>query len=129
VKICKDSGLTINQSKHVAGESYIVVNYRANSQVTSIWVLWNARDEFFSARRSNTNARSLSRTVAAQSIEVSSPRAFVAMRDQPPDRVNSSSVKRCRALHAQTEWLGPPSDSRAARRPPDRYRSRGSKDR
>jgi len=26
VKICKDSGLTINQSKVIGGESYIVIN-------------------------------------------------------------------------------------------------------
>src|SRR3989304_5559635 len=33
VKICKDSGLTINQSKVIKGENYIVVNYKANSLV------------------------------------------------------------------------------------------------
>src|SRR5436189_1437863 len=33
VKICKDSGLTINQSKVINGDSYIVVNYKANSVV------------------------------------------------------------------------------------------------
>ena len=43
VRICKDSGLTINQSKQIAGENYIVVNYRANSQVTRIFVLWDAK--------------------------------------------------------------------------------------
>jgi hypothetical protein len=36
VKICQDSGLTINQSKQIAGENYIVVNYKANSQVTRV---------------------------------------------------------------------------------------------
>jgi hypothetical protein len=36
VKICKDSGLTINQSKVINGENCIVVNYKANSFVKSI---------------------------------------------------------------------------------------------
>jgi hypothetical protein len=70
VKICKDSGLTINQSKVIKGESYIVVNYKANSLVKSIWVLWNAEDRFFSPRLKNSNARSLSREAAAGNIEV-----------------------------------------------------------
>src|SRR5262245_8368698 len=39
VKICKDSGLTIKQSKVINGENYIVVNYKANSIVKSIWIL------------------------------------------------------------------------------------------
>jgi hypothetical protein len=70
VKICKDSGLTINQSKVIAGESYIVVNYRANSQVVRIWVLWDAQDSFFSPRLPNSNARGLNRAAAANNIEV-----------------------------------------------------------
>lgn len=70
VKICKDSGLTINQSKSVAGENYIVVNYKASSQVTRVWVLWNAADELFSPRKANTNARSLRTSDAAAQIEV-----------------------------------------------------------
>jgi hypothetical protein len=70
VKICKDSGLTINQSKVIKGESYIVVNYKANSLVKSIWVLWNAEDRFFSPRLPNSNARSINRDVAADSIEI-----------------------------------------------------------
>ena len=48
VKVCKDSGLTINQSKQIAGENYIVVNYRTQTQVARIWILWNATDELFS---------------------------------------------------------------------------------
>jgi hypothetical protein len=60
VKICKDSGLTINQSKVINGENYIVVNCKANSVVKSTWVLWNAEDRFFSPRLKNSNARSLS---------------------------------------------------------------------
>jgi hypothetical protein len=70
VKICKDSGLTINQSKVIKGESYIVVNYKANSIIKAIWVLWNAEDRFFSPRLKNSNARSLNRAAAANNIEV-----------------------------------------------------------
>src|SRR6266511_4463108 len=70
VKICKDSGLTINQSKVIKGENYIVVNYKANSLVKSIWVLWNAEDRFFSPRLKNSNARSLNREAASGNIEV-----------------------------------------------------------
>lgn len=70
VKICKDSGPTISQSKSVKGENYIVVNYRANSLVTKIWVLWDAQDGFFSPRKPNTNARSLLSGVAAPNIEL-----------------------------------------------------------
>ena len=70
VKICKDSGLTINQSKVINGENYIVVNYKANSIVKSIWILWHAEDRFFSTRLKNSNARSLSREAARDNIEV-----------------------------------------------------------
>jgi hypothetical protein len=70
VKICKDSGLTINQSKVINGENYIVVNYKANSVVKAIWVLWNAEDRFFSPRKRNTNARAMRREAAADNIEV-----------------------------------------------------------
>ena len=70
VKICKDSGLTINQSKQVDGENYIVINYRSPSDVKSVWVLWRAEDAFFSPRKSNANARALRRQTAAQNIEV-----------------------------------------------------------
>jgi hypothetical protein len=70
VKIAKKSGLTINQSKQIAGENYIVVNYTANSQVRRIFVLWGATDVCFSPRRSNTNARSLIRAVAEPKIEI-----------------------------------------------------------
>jgi hypothetical protein len=69
VKICKDSGLTINQSKVVNGENYIVVNYRANSFVKSIWVLWEAQDRFFSPRLRNSNARGINRAVASDHIQ------------------------------------------------------------
>lgn len=70
VKICKDSGLTINQSKVINGENYIVVNYKANSIVRSVWVLWEARDDFFSPRMRNSNARGLNRAQAGANIEV-----------------------------------------------------------
>jgi hypothetical protein len=70
VKICKDSGLTINQSKQVNGENYIVVNYRANSVVKSIWILWEAQDGFFSPRRRNSNARGINREAAKDHIEM-----------------------------------------------------------
>lgn len=73
VKICKDSGLTINQSKVLNGENYIVVNYKANSQVTRIWILWNAQDGFFSPRRRNTNARTVDQEAAREHIEVIYP--------------------------------------------------------
>lgn len=70
VKVCKDSGLTINQSKVIAGENYIVVNYKSNTRVTKIWVLWDAQDSFFSPRKSNSNARALNMERALQNIEV-----------------------------------------------------------
>jgi len=70
VKICKDSGLTINQSKVINGENYIVVNYKANSQVVRIWVLWEAQDQFFSRRLTNSNARTLNREVAKPNVEI-----------------------------------------------------------
>jgi hypothetical protein len=70
VKICKDSGLTINQSKVVNGENYIVVNYKANSVVKSVWVLWEAQDRFFSPRLRNSNARSIIREAAKDHIEL-----------------------------------------------------------
>ena len=70
VKICGRSGLTINQSKVINGENYIVVNYTAPSTVRSIWILWDAQDAFFSPRKRNSNARSLNREAAADHIEV-----------------------------------------------------------
>lgn len=70
VKICKDSGLTINQSKIIKGENYIVVNYKANSIVNRVWVLWAAQDDFFSPRMKNSNARALNKAAAGKNIEV-----------------------------------------------------------
>jgi hypothetical protein len=65
VKICKDSGLTINQSSVIQGENYIIVNYKGNSRIQKIWVLWEARDDFFSGRRKNSNARAVVRQAAS----------------------------------------------------------------
>jgi hypothetical protein len=70
VKICKDSGLTINRSKVINGENYIVVNYKANSIVSRIWILWAAQDRFLSPCLKNSNARSINRDAAAKNIEV-----------------------------------------------------------
>jgi hypothetical protein len=54
----------------IKGENYIVVNYKANSIVKSIWILWSAEDRFFSPRLKNSNARGLNRDVASGNIEV-----------------------------------------------------------
>lgn len=70
VKICKDSGLTINQSSVIAGENYIVVNYKDNSRLKKIWVLWEARDEFFSEKRPNSNARSINQAKARTHVQI-----------------------------------------------------------
>lgn len=70
VKICKDSGLTINQSSVIQGENYIVVNYKGNSRIQKIWVLWGARDDFFSERRKNSNARAVDLKKAASHVQV-----------------------------------------------------------
>ena len=70
VKICKKSGLTINQSSTVGGENYIVVNYTDKNEVSKIWVLWDARDEFFSKRRTNSNARSATLSTARGHVQV-----------------------------------------------------------
>jgi len=70
VKICKDSGLTINQSSVIDDENYIVINYKNNSLVKKIWVLWEARDEFFSVRRRNSNARTVDQSKARVRVQV-----------------------------------------------------------
>lgn len=87
VKICQDSGLTINQSKQIGGENYIVVNYHDTKRV-SVWVLWQARDEFFSARRANSNARSMLKRVAVENVEV----LYTIAREQPTDRKNQPAI-------------------------------------
>jgi len=70
VKICKGSGLTINQSKVIKGENYIVVNYDDQQQAVKVWVLWEAEDRFFSARKDNSNARTISAAAAISNVEV-----------------------------------------------------------
>jgi hypothetical protein len=70
VKICgKSTGLTINQNKNVHGENYIVVNYTPDTRVSKVWVLWEARDEFFSPRERNSNARHMRLRDALPNIE------------------------------------------------------------
>lgn len=69
VKICKGNGLTINQSKVIDGENYIVVNYDSESQVGRVWVLWEAEDRFFSSRRPNSNARTIDFHAAGANVE------------------------------------------------------------
>jgi hypothetical protein len=70
VKICKNSGLTINQSSVITGENYIVVNYQDNSRVKKIWVLWEAQDNFFSPRRKNSNARTVDMKAASAHVQL-----------------------------------------------------------
>ncbi len=69
VRLCKDAGLTIGQSDVIDGENYVVVHYKANSQVVGVWVLWEASDQYFSPKRSTSNTRSLLTAVAASRIE------------------------------------------------------------
>ena len=96
VKICKDSGLTINQSKVINGENYIVVNYKANSLVKSMWVLWEAQDRFFSPRLKNSNARTINRDAASSNIEV----IFEAPRTRRPAPISRVAARgRCSPLH------------------------------
>ena len=62
--------LSTSSSKIINDENYIVVNYRANSIVNKIWVLWDAQDRFFSPRLKNSNAQSINREAAGANIEV-----------------------------------------------------------
>jgi trigger factor len=43
--------------REVKEGDYIVVNYTSATKVTGIWILWNASDSFFCAKKANTNAR------------------------------------------------------------------------
>jgi hypothetical protein len=70
VQVSKDSELSINHSKVVAGENYIVVNYKAQSDVFRIWVLWDAQDHFFTPKRLHSNARALIAPLAKPRIDV-----------------------------------------------------------
>ena len=73
VKVCKDSGLTINQSKVIDGENYIVVNYGKDTDVKRIFILWEAKDSFFSGKKSNSNARRLNMEAGQNNIEIIFP--------------------------------------------------------
>ena len=46
------------------------MNYKANTQVTRIFVLWDATEAFFSERRANSNARAMLASGAHGNIEV-----------------------------------------------------------
>jgi len=86
VKICQDSGLTINQSATIRGEHYIVVNYaKATVVPTRIWVLWESQSEWFSPRVANANAR------------------HIRFRDTPPQA--RQQLYRLARQRAQDQWL------------------------
>ncbi len=70
VKICKNHGLSINQSFTVKGENYIVVNYHKETEIKKIFILWHADDSFFSERKSNANIRNLKMEKALSNIEI-----------------------------------------------------------
>ena len=79
--------MTINQSKVIGGENYIVVNYTADSQIKRIWILWQARDSFFSPIRKNSNSRTLNTATAGSNIELifpatESPKPIDALRSR-----------------------------------------------
>jgi hypothetical protein len=73
VKICKQSGLSINQSAIISGENYIVANYSNDTEIKAIWVLWQAQDDFFSERKRNANIRHLRKTEASSHIQILFP--------------------------------------------------------
>jgi hypothetical protein len=73
VKVCRDSGLTINQSTTVENKNYIVTNYLSTesiASITRIFILWDAADVFFSPRKRNSNARALRIGAAERNIQV-----------------------------------------------------------
>jgi hypothetical protein len=85
VKICKGTALTINQSKVIAGENYIVVNYRGNDvSVAALWILWDARDAFFSQRLPNSNARRIDVAAAGDHVEFIIERSSTRKRTTKP---------------------------------------------
>lgn len=69
VKICKNSGLTINQSSTIEGENYIVVNYKNDNEIRKIWILWEAKDKYFSPRKPKSNARAVLMSETKDAIE------------------------------------------------------------
>lgn len=70
VKICKNNGLSINQSSIIEGENYIVVNYHKDTEIKSIWILWEAQDGFFSERKRNANIRYLLKDKSRSNIQI-----------------------------------------------------------
>ncbi|MCW7490984.1 hypothetical protein [Leptospira meyeri] len=70
VKICKNSGLSINQSSIIDKENYIVVNYHKDTEIKSIWILWEAQDSFFSERKRNANIRYLVKEKSRTNIQI-----------------------------------------------------------
>ncbi|XDD41699.1 hypothetical protein AB3N58_10295 [Leptospira sp. WS60.C2] len=70
VKICKNSGLSINQSSIIDNENYIVVNYHKDTEIKSIWILWEAKDSFFSERKRNANIRYLVKDKSRSNIQI-----------------------------------------------------------
>lgn len=70
VKVCTGRRLTINQSKQIAGEHYIVINYDRDVEVSRVWILRQATDADFSPRRRNANARHCLIAAARPRIDV-----------------------------------------------------------
>lgn len=103
IRVAKDSGLTIARSKIVDGENYLVVNYRENAQVAGVWVLWDARDHYFSSKRSNSHARTLLMQLSASQIEVLqfSPR-MVAAHARPASMAKAGLAGRRRSRRITT---------------------------
>jgi hypothetical protein len=110
VKICKRSGLTINQSKVIRGENYIVVNYRPDSTVRAIWVLWRAEDRFFSARKANSNARTFDGNAAGDRVEAIYPATLDGTKAASSAGEAVERQKRTRSRAAGTP-TGRPTDS------------------
>jgi len=69
--LCEAKGnrLTINQNAHIDGENYIVVNYTAFSTLRRVWILWEAKDEFFTPRKANLNLRTIIAAIAESNSE------------------------------------------------------------
>ena len=97
LRVSKDSGLTIPRARVVDGDHFLVVNYRDNGQVAGVWVLWDARDHYFSSKRSNSHARTLLMDLAAPQIEVLqfAPRAAASSK-RAPSMVKASLPRRRR---------------------------------
>lgn len=70
VHVTKDGDLNVNHAKAPAGENYVVVDYRANAELTRIWILWDAQDHLFSPKRARSSARALIASIARPRVEV-----------------------------------------------------------